>query len=154
MSKRQYSDNDKASALAALDANEGNVNLTSKQIGVPRKTLGEWAQNRHVSHDMAELRHDKKEGLATIIEMAVREMIGASATKLNGANFQQLWTGVGIGVDKIQLLKGEPTAITGTALSEEDRAAKLTEMMGRGRARLNLLKPTGTNGNGNGNHHL
>jgi hypothetical protein len=41
--KRMYSDEEKASALAALAANGGNALLTAQQTGVPRTTLRKWA---------------------------------------------------------------------------------------------------------------
>lgn len=131
MKKRQYSDRDKASALAALDLNEGNVSRTSKQIGIPRKTLEQWAAHRHLSADVADLRQEKKAELSVIIEDAVREMIGASSAKLEGANFQQLWTSIGIGIDKRQILQGEPTSINKdvTEHSNEERANRILELV-------------------------
>ncbi len=46
MAKRRYSDQEKAEALAALDANGGNLLKTSEQIGIPRQTIQEWASGR------------------------------------------------------------------------------------------------------------
>ena len=43
MAKRSYSDEEKASALAALAAISGNVKQTASQTGVPRATLQRWA---------------------------------------------------------------------------------------------------------------
>ena len=46
MAKRSYSDEQKASALAALAANGGNARLTAAQVGVPRTTLLKWAAGK------------------------------------------------------------------------------------------------------------
>jgi transcriptional regulator of acetoin/glycerol metabolism len=36
----------RAAALAALEANRGNVARTARQLGLPRKTLEGWARGR------------------------------------------------------------------------------------------------------------
>lgn len=59
--KRTYSDSDKATYLAALDANGGNISLTAKQTGVPRNTLSDWAKGRNLNAEVTDLRHLKKE---------------------------------------------------------------------------------------------
>lgn len=64
MAKRSYSDEQKASALAALAANGGNVNLTSGQIGVPRHTLLKWAFGEGAHTSVTDIGHQKKQGLA------------------------------------------------------------------------------------------
>jgi hypothetical protein len=119
--QRKYTDREKAAALAFLDFNAGNVKKSATALKIPERTLNEWANNRGVNEDVATSRDDKKEELSALIEQAVRDMIGASAGKLTGANFQQLWTGVGIAVDKMQLLKGEPTNITKELLADAER---------------------------------
>lgn len=133
--KRQYSDAEKAAALAFLDFNGGNVQKSAKALGIPHKTLDEWAKGRNQVPEVADLRNEKKEAISDLIETAVREMVGASTGKLSEASFQQLWTGVGIGVDKMQLLKGEPTTINKT-LTDEERAKKAAEILEKGKLRL------------------
>lgn len=46
---RRYSTDDKARALAALDANNGNLRKTSAQTGIPFETLRTWKQKREQS---------------------------------------------------------------------------------------------------------
>ena len=136
MAKRSYSDREKGAALAFLDFNGGNVERSAKALGIPRKTLDEWAKGRNQSAGVADIRREKKEDISALIERAVREMVGASAGKLDGASFQQLWTGVGIAVDKMQLLKGEPTAIHGDVTLSPEQKRKAEEL----RRRLTLVK--------------
>lgn len=131
MGKRQYSDNEKAAALAFLDFNGGNVEKSAKALGIPRKTLDEWAKGRNQNAEVADLRHEKKEDICELIDTAVREMIQGSAGKAMEANISQLWTSIGIAVDKMQLLKGEATLITkdATARTNEDRATRILELV-------------------------
>lgn len=42
MARRHYSDNDRAAALAVLEANDGNVTRAAKEAGVPAATLRLW----------------------------------------------------------------------------------------------------------------
>jgi transposase-like protein len=131
MAKRQYSDNEKASALAFLDFNGGNVQKSAKALGVPHKTLDEWAKGRNQHPEVADLRNEKKEDICDLIDSAVREMIQGSAGKASEANISQLWTSIGIAVDKMQLLKGEATQITkdATPRTNEERANRILALV-------------------------
>jgi hypothetical protein len=57
--RRHYSDEDRAEALAVLDANAGNLKRTARDLGIPRATLQEWAGGR-VSAAVPELRHQER----------------------------------------------------------------------------------------------
>jgi transcriptional regulator with PAS, ATPase and Fis domain len=54
--KRQYSDQEKAFALVALDSNQGNLHRTAKELRMPRKTLAEWAKGKNQSPVVAKIR--------------------------------------------------------------------------------------------------
>lgn len=108
MAKRQYSDNDKATALAALDANGGNVAKTAKELNMPRITLKEWADGR-VHPDVSEIRHEKQLELSELIENELRLIFTEMGTKRASATYANLATAAGIFVDKKQLLAGKAT---------------------------------------------
>lgn len=74
MSKRHYSDNDRAVALATLDANEGNVRKTARITGIPHKTLDEWAKGR-INADCAEIRTEKRKDLADRLEDLAHSLV-------------------------------------------------------------------------------
>lgn len=128
---RQYSDVEKAAALAFLDFQGGNVKKSAELLHIPHKTLDEWAKGRNQHPEVANLRNEKKRELAELIEDAVREMVLASGGKATDAALQQLWVSIGIGVDKHQLLKGEATSITkdATARTNEDRASRILKLV-------------------------
>lgn len=111
--RRQFSDNDKAAALAALDANGGNVYRTAKEINVPRSTLQEWANGR-VSHDMPELRQQKRQDLHELFLNEIYAIAELMPDKRKDATYSQLATAAGIFTDKLQLLTGKATQRTET----------------------------------------
>lgn len=136
MSKRQYSDNDKATALSILDANGGNVNQTAKQIGIPRKTLEMWANNRHLSADVADIRQEKKASLAEKFQELADKLVDDLIRRVGEGKFVEQATAAAIAVDKMQLLKGAPTAISKDVsnVTNEDRANRILELVKPGKA--------------------
>src|SRR5262252_6413810 len=104
MPKRRYSDQERAAALATLDANSGDVRRTARQVGVPEKTLAEWRDGRH-HPDVANLRGEKKAGLADRFEDVVHKILDVVPGKIADAGLAQLMTAAGIGVDKMLLLR-------------------------------------------------
>lgn len=128
MARRQYSDAEKAESLAALDANGGNVSKTARDLGLPRKTLAQWAADRHIHQDVAELRQEKKIDLAARLEQIARQLAEAMPEKMATANLQQVATSMGIAIDKMQLLRGQPTNISDIAVEQiADRIERMTD---------------------------
>jgi transposase-like protein len=124
---RRYSDAERAEALAALDANGGNVSKTARDLGLPRKTLAEWADG-HIHSDVAELRQEKKIDLAARLEQIARQLAEAMPEKMAAASLQQVATSMGIAIDKMQLLRGQPTNISDIAIEQiADRIERMTE---------------------------
>ena len=107
MPKRTYSDNERATTLAVLDSNGGNVAKTSRDSGVPIKTISYW-RDGGVHRDVEQLRVGKREEIANKIEEKTIAMLGGVTRKKIGAtSIKDLMTGVGIAVDKSLLLRGE-----------------------------------------------
>jgi hypothetical protein len=118
VAKRTYSDEEKASALAGLAANGGNVLLTARQAGVPRTTLRKWADG--VIHpSVAQMGHEKREDLAGRLEDLAHRIVDAIPGRLSDADLKQLGVCLGIAVDKMRLLREQPTSIEGQAASVE-----------------------------------
>jgi transposase-like protein len=107
--KRQYSDEDKATALATLDANDGNVKRTATQLGIPHKTLDDWAKGRNQHPAVAELRTHKKGSLAEKFENLAHLIVDACPRKSVQATLSQCAVSSGIATDKaIRLREEEP----------------------------------------------
>lgn len=136
MAKRQYSDNDKATALAALDANSGNLKLTARELGIPASTLQRWRDGQ-VNDDVTVLRTYKKDELAERLVEIAHQLIDAAPDKVKGANLQQIFTSLGIAIEKIQLLEGEPTERSEVIdpLDDNTRATRIAALLDAARNR-------------------
>jgi transposase-like protein len=130
--RRQYSDEEKAVALATLDANGGDVRKTARDTGIPFSTLQGWAHQRGVNESVTELAVTKKKNLADELERIALALVDAIPDKIDGASLQQVATAAGIAVDKMQLLRGEPTGITKDVSDARTRLAD----------KLNRLSPS------------
>lgn len=108
MTKRQYSDNDKATALAALDANGGNVTKTARETKIPASTITEWRDGR-IHADVTDIRDEKVLELSELVEIELRAIFAEMGVKRATASYANLATAAGIFVDKKQLLAGKAT---------------------------------------------
>lgn len=123
--KRRYTDADRVNALAALKANGGNINLTSRQTGIPHTTIRYWANGaRHP--EAADQAEEAYEPLADRLELVAQQLVDAIPAKIGKANLVQIVTSIGIAVDKARLLRGEATSISGRAEQPID-LTKLTD---------------------------
>ena len=136
MSKRQYSDNDKAVALATLDANEGNIRQTAKMLKLPESTLTDWSNNRGVCPEVAEIRDDKKTELADKLEEVAHALTDNILLRAQSdfsvlTPLKDFAVSLGIAIDKMQVLKGKPTSISEdvTKRTNEERAARILELV-------------------------
>lgn len=111
--RRSFSDNDKAAALAALDANGGNVYKTAKELGVSYSTLHSWSNGVGVNSDVSAVRDEKKIELADKLEAVANryaDHLLEDATVLKTGAKDAAIT-VGTAIDKMRLLRGLPTEI-------------------------------------------
>lgn len=113
MKKRRYDDEFRTSAVLMLEAQgypsrEGSLSNVSKHLGVPRSTLQGWFNGTRnpVPPDM---RHEKRLNLLEELADLLGLTILAARNTVDEANFREQVTGIGILVDKIQLLSGQPT---------------------------------------------
>jgi transposase-like protein len=116
-----YSDVQKANALAALAANGGNVNRTARELGIPWSTLKGWCRPDSAP-GVAELREEQKRDLPAKLQEVAWKLAGAIEGKIDAASLQHTAVALGIVIDKLQLLQGKPTSIT------DDRTATDAEL--------------------------
>jgi hypothetical protein len=130
-SRPRRGDEERALALAALDANAGNVARTARELALPRKTLEGWARGR-TRPPPAQLRHQKREQLADALEAVVRRLLGVAAAApiqiKTAADLVKVMTAAGIAIDKMLLLRcesagaaGGPRGLDGPADAERSR---------------------------------
>lgn len=113
MARRRYSDEERAATLAALHANAGNVRRTARQVGVAEATVRHWAQGtRHP--EGAKMGAQKRGAMAAALECVAWKLVDAldrPPEALAAAPLNQIATALGIALDKMRLLRGQPTAI-------------------------------------------
>lgn len=105
MARRHYSDEDRASALAVLEANGGNVSQTSRELGIPRGTLRRWQAGG--APPPAQMRQEKKASLLDLLEERLRQILGIPVSE--DAGLQSLAIFAGVLFDKYLLLQGKAT---------------------------------------------
>lgn len=115
--KRRYTDEERAAALAALAANGGNIEKTCRELDIPRMTLSSWAKGQ-VHPEAHEYSLTKKGPLADHLEEVAWKLAG-DLNKCKEGNPQQVAIALGVVVDKMQLLRGKPTAITGATRDQK-----------------------------------
>ncbi len=80
--------------------------------------------------ECAELRAQKKEMLKDRLEVIALSLVDAIPDAIAGANLQQITTSLGIVIDKMILLKGQPTEITPVSnMTDEERARRFSELV-------------------------
>lgn len=129
MSRREYPDTFRAEALAALDANDGNVSRTAREIGMPESTLRSWANGVGKRRISAELRGEKRGDLADRLEDIAWKLVnGIDEKDIEGASLVQKTTAFGICVDKMRLLRNQATEISAEASADDLRESILRKL--------------------------
>lgn len=130
MGKRQYSDEDKAVALAALDTHHGCVREAAAFAGVPEATLADWRDGKGVSPAVGEIRAGIKRPLADRLEDIAHELADAIPERIPKASLMQVTTSLAIAVDKMRLLRNEATSINETRDQLEEQAREILQQQG------------------------
>jgi len=150
MTKRQhYDDKFRASAVVMLEAAgypdaKGALARTAKRVGVPSPTLHRWVREKN-NPPPSELVSEKKGELIDWINLELEAVFGVMPGKRNDASYRDLMTGVGILVDKRQLLSGKPTEsveYNDKSLTDEERAIRVAKILDAARARRTGQTPT------------
>jgi transposase-like protein len=108
MVKRQYSEDDKAAALAALAANGGNVLRTARELSIPHGTLRRWVDGEGVGAGVAQKRKKKTGELREELKALAVAITGAMPGKIEAADLRDAAVALGIVADKYLALRGEP----------------------------------------------
>lgn len=86
---------------------------------------------------VVELRTQKRLELSERLERIAELVTDNLPDKIDSASFKDLTIGLGILVEKRQLLRGEPTSNTQvTGDTEETRASRLAELLGHAKERI------------------
>lgn len=109
-----YNSQQRAEALALLEANEGNILRTSQQLGIGEATLHDWvSQSRDPKTPIAEetkaiLPEVKEDFLARLVT-ARDKVLDQLDTQIADLKAREAAVTLGILIDKVELLKGNAT---------------------------------------------
>lgn len=106
--RRQYTDDERAAALAAVVANGGCVETTARALGIPTSTLQCWHRGYRCPEAL-QLRDEKAGELAAAMEEIAWLLLALVPEKVYDAPLKHLVAAFGIMVDKMLLLRGEHT---------------------------------------------
>ena len=114
---RDYPEELKAAVIAAIEQNGGNVLATSKLFNIPRDTVNYWWNH---SERFVELQHASSLNLADKLEnLAHSTTDSLTGHDLSLVTFADKARSLGVIIDKMQLLRGQPTEITATVERQE-----------------------------------
>lgn len=117
MSKRQYSDSDKANALLCLKANGGNLSRTAREMSISLSTIRDWRDGLGVVPDVAEIQKGMEIPLANRIDALIDQIVEAMPYKVDKASLRDAGATVGVLIDKSRLLRDKPTSINETTVN-------------------------------------
>ena len=109
----RYDDEFRASAVLMLEAagypGPGALSRVSGHLGVARSTLRSWADGSH-NPPPPKVRHEKKRDFVADLQHLLGLHIDAAADVVgDSGDLRAIDTGIGIIVNKLQLLTGQPT---------------------------------------------
>jgi transposase-like protein len=107
---RVYSPEEKATGLAHLAAEGGNVKRAARVANVPRKTLQGWRDGRGITGEVTAVIEESKLRLRDMYRDEAEAALEEAKAKRGAANYKDLMIGAAVATDKMQLLSGEATS--------------------------------------------
>jgi hypothetical protein len=138
--RKTYDDKFRASAVVMLQAagypdKIGSLAYVAKNLKVPSMTLSRWYHRTNGAHPNEVVLQEKR-ALSDRLEELAHKLIDVAliASGDDGVSVQQAAVSLGIVVDKMQLLKGEPTDRT-EVIDNRTRVERINSILERGRTR-------------------
>lgn len=137
--KRTYSDTEKANTLIALEANGGCVRETSRQLGIPEQTIKEW-RNGRIHPDIAKISLESRATIADRLEEIAHLLIDdiSRPEKIAITPLKEVSIALGISIDKMRLLREQPTSIRSNQDLNPDELVKRVRSLAE---RIRALPP-------------
>lgn len=117
MARRVYTDMDRARAAVMLQANDGNVKRTARELGLPVMTVSDWKQlweREGYPENIAEVLPAAIEDLTGQMKSVVIEAVRIVREKLPQASAKDAAWIAGVFTDKLRLIEGQATHRTET----------------------------------------
>jgi len=129
-----YTDDQRANALAALAANGGKetpgaISLTARQLGMPDRTLRQWANAERRPQALA-LSEQRKGDLASAFEVIAWQILDSICPEdFKKEPLSRRMVAAAIAVDKMRLLREQATHLSGQTMDPEARDKRLLELL-------------------------
>jgi len=117
MARRSYSDEEKAETLALLKANGGNVKRTAREKGIPYKTVEAWVRRGNLESLAEGVQEQKEDELEVVLGRIALKAARRADERIPKESAKVAMIALGIAIEKLQLLKGQPTSIERVDLS-------------------------------------
>lgn len=143
---RQYSEEEKALALSMLKASQGNLHEAGRLTDIPPATIRRWSLGDGYHPSVQMTLEERQKLIADRLETVIHRLLDIVPDKENEATLQQTMTSVAIAIDKMRLMREQPTQIT-----QRETAINASELLERLRNALPNSQPdaTGTMASGN-----
>lgn len=138
--KNTYSNEDKAVALAVTSCL--GCRRSQHVLSIPKQTINDWEHGRHINDEVIAMAKHFKERIEKSFEELIEKCLPLALSRSEDASYRDLMVGCAIAVDKLQLLRGEPTQIVEqNTATREEREARLRELLNLAAAREALPAP-------------
>jgi len=142
MTDMAYTEQQRADTLIALEANGGNISLTSEQTGIPRPTIYSWlSDNLTLKSDhaiaTAELIPATREAFKTRLTSLRDKVLGHLEVNFEDLSARESVVALGILIDKVELLEGNATSRTAVVGSGETIDEAITRITNELELRIN-----------------
>ena len=107
-----YTDEDRAAALVYLQSNHWQIRTSARDLGIPHETLRQWALGNGLTPVAREKYREIKGSLSSKLEDIAHQLIDAIPDTIPNASLKDLGAILAVVIDKMRLLREEPTAIS------------------------------------------
>jgi len=145
--RRRYSDEERATYVAMLVAEgyperTGALKKVAAFVGCHPNVLRRWWKGTQ-NPPPTELVTQKKEDIATRLEGVVHHILDLLPDALEIADTRDLITGLGVSIDKLQLVSGKPTERVEENVTVRDSRERLAQLIDRRAALGGTPRDTG-----------
>jgi hypothetical protein len=109
---KRYSDEEKSAALAQLQSSRRTIRSAAREMGIPRGTLQDWASGKKLGPTVAQQFGAVRDTMSARLEDIAYQIIDAIPAKIEEASLRDLGATLAVVIDRMRLLREEPTAIT------------------------------------------
>jgi transposase-like protein len=137
---KDYSPEFKAQTLVLLETNAGNVSKTAKENGINESTLRYWIEEQNKLS--REIREGAKGDIADAFERVSRLYLDRAAEPgaIEKTSGYYAVIAASDAIKSAQLLRGQPTSISGSVMSEDERRLRVAELLAGIQARAQTSK--------------